>query len=76
MLTCSLVTEVITWRMDQGVTRMMKEREMAERLLTKLAILSASSPSFMGRLATADPIIIGRAETSALLFFILSFCEW
>ena len=71
-----MVTEVITWRMDQGVTRMMKEREMAERLLTKLAITSASMLSCMGRLATFDAISIGRAETSALLFFILSFCEW
>jgi hypothetical protein len=71
-----MVTEVITWRIDQGVTRMMKEREMAERLLTRLARLSASIQSFMGRLATTDPIIVGRAEKSALLFFILSFCEW
>ena len=49
MITCSLVTDVITWRMDQGVTRMMKEREMAERLLTKLAIFSASLLSCMGQ---------------------------
>jgi hypothetical protein len=55
--------------MDQGVTRMMKEREMAERLLTKLARLSAFILSCMGCLATTDPIIIGRAETSALLYF-------
>ena len=42
VLTCSMVTEVITWRMDQGVTMMMKVKEMADRHLTRLAILSAS----------------------------------
>ena len=76
VLTCSMVTEVITCRMDQGVTMMMKVREMAERHLTRLAMLSASSLSCTGLLATADLISVGRADQSAFLFFIFSFCEW
>ena len=32
-----MVTEVMTCRMDQGVTRMMKVREMAERDRVRLA---------------------------------------
>ena len=46
-----MVTEVITWRMAQGVTMMMKVSETAERDLTRLARVSASSVSLMGLLA-------------------------
>ena len=76
LVTCSMVTDVITCRIDQGVTRMMNDMEMAERLLTKLDTFSASSLSLTGWLAREDPIIKGRAENSAFLFFIFSFCEW
>ena len=43
-----MVTEVMTWRMDQGVTMMMKVRDTAESDLTRLARVSASSESLMG----------------------------
>ena len=42
ILTCSMVTDVITWRMDQGVTTMMNVKEMADRLLIRLSLLSSS----------------------------------
>ena len=63
----------MTWRMDQGVTMMMKQREMADRLLTMLLRVSASTPICKGLFSMTRT---GRAEKSASLFFILSFCEW
>ena len=42
ILTCSMVTDVITWRMDHGVTTMMNVKEMADRLLMRLSLLSSS----------------------------------
>ena len=61
-----MVTEVITWRMAQGVTMMMKVKEMAERDLTRLAMVSASTLSLTG-LAAADPSNMGRAVQRACL---------
>ena len=55
ILTCSMVTDVITWRMDQGVTTMINVKEMADRLLIRLAVLSASWLSLVGLLAKVDP---------------------
>ena len=66
-LGCFMVTEVITWRMDQGVTMMMKVRETAERDLTKLAFISAFTVSLMGLLAACVPSSTGKAAHSAVL---------
>ena len=66
ILTCSMVTEVITWRMDQGVTTMMKVKEIADRLLIRLAVFSASWLSFMGLFAMVDQMSEGRAEKKCL----------
>ena len=54
---------------------MMKAKEIAERLLTRLARLSASSLSLTGLRATEEPINIGRAAKRAVLFLSFSFCE-
>ena len=46
-----MVTEVMTWRIAQGVTMMMKVSDTAESDLTRLARVSASSDNLMGLLA-------------------------
>ena len=53
--------------MAQGVTMMMKVRETAERDLTRLARVSASSVSLIGLLAAWLPSNIGRARQRAVL---------
>ena len=55
------------WRMAQGVTMMMKVRETAERDLTRLARMSASTESLIGLLAAWLPSNIGRARHRAVL---------
>ena len=62
-----MVTEVMTWRMAQGVTMMMKVRDTADRDLTRLASVSASTVSLMGLLAAWEPSSIGRAVQRAVL---------
>ena len=53
--------------MAQGVTMMMNVRETAERDLTRLASVSASTVSLMGLLAAWLPSNIGRARQRAVL---------
>ena len=62
--------------MDHGVTTMMKVREMAERHLTKVAVLSALGQTLTDLFMMVDPITTGMAENRALLFLSLSFCDW
>ena len=64
---CLMVTDVMTWRMAQGVTMMMNMRDTADRDLTTLAVVSASRLSLMGLLATEEPSNTGRAESSMCL---------
>ena len=64
---CLMVTEVMTWRMAQGVTMMMNIKDTALRDLTTLAVVSASRLSLIGRLATEEPSNIGSAERSMCL---------
>ena len=71
-----MVTDVITWRMDHGVTTMINVKEMADRLLIRLAMLSASWLSFMGLFDMVDLMSKGKAENSAFLFFIFNLCDW
>ena len=71
-----MVTDVITWRMDHGVTTMINVKEMADRLLIRLAVLSASWLSLMGLFEMVVPMSKGRAEKSAFLFFIFSLSDW
>ena len=60
------------WRMAQGVTMMMKVRETAERDLTRLARVSASTVSLIGLLAAWLPSNIGRARQRAVLVNIVA----
>ena len=58
--------------MAQGVTMMMKVRETAERDLTRLAKVSASTVSLIGLLAAWLPSNIGRARQRAVLAYIVA----
>ena len=74
--TCFIVTDVMTCRMDQGVTTMMKEREMAERDLTRFSSFTASALNWIGLLATDEPINMGIAEQRAFLLLSFNFFDW